>query len=70
MAKKDKDLKEIKIPVLLPGDILATDTMRCKSCNAIIGCFAGPPIICPVCGKSPHGDGWSLSKLIKRKRRL
>ena len=53
--KKNEELENghsincIKIPGF-EGIPIATDTMLCPNCKSIIGCFAGPPPVCPHCG--------------------
>ena len=68
-VKKENSIECIKIPGL-EGMPIATDTMLCPNCKSIIGCFAGPPPVCPHCGESTYGlsiGGGILKKLFKKK---
>ena len=68
-VKKENRIECIKIPGV-EGMPIATDTMLCPNCKSIIGCFAGPPPVCPKCGKSTFGlsfGGGILKKLFKNK---
>ena len=68
-VKKENRIDCIKIPGF-EGMPIATDTMLCPNCKSIIGCFAGPPPVCPNCGKSTFGlsfGGGILKKLFKKK---
>ena len=68
-VKKGNRIDCIKIPEF-EGMPIATDTMLCPNCKSIIGCFAGPPPVCPNCGKSTFGlsfGGGILKKLFKKK---
>lgn len=68
-VKKGNRIDCIKIPGF-EGMPIATDTMLCPNCKSIIGCFAGPPPVCPNCGKSTFGlsfGGEILKKLFKKK---
>ena len=68
-VKKENSIECIKIPGL-EGIPIATDTMLCPNCKSIIGCFAGPPPVCPHCGESTYGlsfGGGILKKLFKKK---
>ncbi|MCI6185670.1 MAG: hypothetical protein MR739_00665 [Spirochaetia bacterium] len=67
--KKRNRIDCIKIPGF-EGMPIATDTMLCPNCKSIIGCFAGPPPVCPHCGKRTYGlsfGGGILKKLLKKK---
>ena len=69
-VKKGNRIDCIKIPGF-EGMPIATDTMLCPNCKSIIGCFAGPPPVCPNCGKSTFGlsfGGGILKKLFKKKQ--
>ena len=68
-VKKGNRIDCIKIPGF-EGMPIATDTMLYPNCKSIIGCFAGPPPVCPNCGKSTFGlsfGGGILKKLFKKK---
>ena len=68
-VKKENRIDYIKIPGV-EGMPIATDTMLCPNCKSIIGCFAGPPPVCPHCGKRTYGlsfGGGILKKLLKKK---
>ena len=68
-VKKENRIDCIKIPGV-EGMPIATDTMLCPNCKSIIGCFAGPPPVCPNCGKRTFGlsfGGGILKKLFKKK---
>lgn len=68
-VKKGNRIDCIKIPEF-EGMPIATDTMLCPNCKSIIGCFAGPPPVCPHCGESTYGlsfGGGILKKLFKKK---
>ena len=68
-VKKGNRIDCIKIPGF-EGMPIATDTMLCPNCKSIIGCFAGPPPVCPNCGKSTFGlsfGGGILKNLFKKK---
>ena len=68
-VKKGNRIDCIKIPGF-EGMPIATDTMLCPNCKSIIGCFEGPPPVCPNCGKSTFGlsfGGGILKKLFKKK---
>ena len=68
-VKKGNRIDCIKIPEF-EGMPIATDTMLCPNCKSIIGCFAGPPPVCPHCGKRTYGlsfGGGILKKLLKKK---
>ena len=68
-VKKENRIECIKIPGV-EGMPIATDTMLCPNCKSIIGCFAGPPPVCPHCGKRTYGlsfGGGILKKLLKKK---
>ena len=68
-VKKGNRIECIKIPGV-EGMPIATDTMLCPNCKSIIGCFAGPPPVCPHCGKRTYGlsfGGGILKKLLKKK---
>ena len=68
-VKKENRIDCIKIPGV-EGMPIATDTMLCPNCKSIIGCFAGPPLVCPYCGKRTYGmsfGGGILKKLFKNK---
>lgn len=67
--KKRSRIDCIKIPGF-EGMPIASDTMLCPNCKSIIGCFAGPPPVCPHCGKRTYGlsfGGGILKKLFKNK---
>lgn len=69
-VKKENRIECIKIPGV-EGMPIATDTMLCPNCKSIIGCFAGPPPVCPHCGKSTFGllpCGGFFEKLFKKKK--
>ena len=68
-VKKENRIDCIKIPGV-EGMPIATDTMLCPNCKSIIGCFAGPPPVCPHCGESTYGLSFGdgiLKKLFKKK---
>ena len=68
-VKKGNRIECIKIPGF-EGMPISTDTMLCPNCKSIIGCFAGPPPVCPHCGESTYGlsfGGGILKKLLKKK---
>ena len=68
-VKKGNRIDCIKIPGF-EGMPIASDTMLCPNCKSIIGCFAGPPPVCPHCGKRTYGLSFGdgiLKKLFKNK---
>ena len=69
-TKKEQNIGCIKIPGF-EGMPISTDTMLCPNCKSIIGCFAGPPPVCPHCGKRTFGllsCGGFFEKLFKKKK--